>query len=84
MSPWDAERARYGKLVPTLRVIDVQRGSDEFRPLQALPNHGELHLDGCTLIVGLERGLSDEERRALIERFDAAWRARQAAEQARR
>lgn len=83
--PWQAYRARFGALVPALRVIDVKAGTDEIRPLQAMPNHGELSLDGCTLIIGLERGIDDEERRAVIERFDAAWRERQqATEKARR
>jgi hypothetical protein len=84
-SPWTAIRAEYGPLCPTLRVIDVQAGTDEFRALQALPELGELTLDGCTLIVGLEQGIEWEERQALIARADEAfWRRRAEAETRRR
>lgn len=76
-NPWAAIRAEYGPLVPTLRVIDVAAGTDEFRALQTLPGFGELALDGCTLIVGLERGVEWEERLRIIARFDEAfWRRR--------
>ena len=84
-SPWTAIRAEYGPLCPTLRVIDVAAGTDEFRALQALPEHGELTLDGCTLLVGLDRGVEWEERLAIIARFDEAfWRQRAEAEARRR
>ena len=85
LSPWTAIRAEYGPLVPVLRIINAATGADEFRALQALPELGELALDGCTLIEGLEQGLAWEDRQALIRRFDEAfWRRRAEAEAARR
>ncbi len=82
-APWDEYRRQF-PMVPTIRVIDVTAGTDEFKPLLAQPDFGELVLDGATMIVGLEHGLEWGERQALIQRFDDAWRERRANQEAHR
>lgn len=74
--PWTEYRKRY-PLVPTMRVINVANGTDEFRVLQALKDFGELVLDGATLIEG--RQDTDEPAHVVIARFDQRWRERRAA-----
>lgn len=71
--PWSAARARFGKLCPLLRVIDIIEGTDEFQPIAALEDLGEMLLDGCTLIK-TDRTLEHAERLHIIRTADDAWR----------
>jgi hypothetical protein len=51
---WIDARARYGRLATLVRFINLERGTDEVKPLSACDDHSELHLDGCCLIVRAE------------------------------
>lgn len=78
--PWTVERARHGA-ASLLRVIDRDKGEQEFVGLPAQPDHSDLVLDGCTFILPATETL--EERAAVIREYDEAWRAQNAASPAR-
>lgn len=66
--PWKLERARQGKLLNLLRVIDRTKGTQEFVAMPAYEDHGDFLLDGCTMILPVCD--TDEERARVIAHFD--------------
>jgi hypothetical protein len=70
------ERARHGA-ASLLRIIDRDKGTQEFVALPADKDYVDLLLDGCTFIFPATDTL--EERAAVIRQFDDAWRAEQGA-----